>query len=94
MARVIEERWMGIGWDVITEHLPVADEQGRPVHDAHGAPKTAEHVTLVFILAAPGEQRVVRIPFTLERKAELVGKLTGGIVVPAAASPVVAAARG
>lgn len=82
MPRIIEERWMGIGYDVIAEHLPVTDEQGRVIHDAHGLPKTLEHTTLVLILNDPGAQRVVRIPFQDEARQELIRKLTGGIIVP------------
>jgi hypothetical protein len=83
MARMIEERWVGIGFDVVTEHLPVADDQGRPVHDQFGLPKLTETPTLVLIVPLADGQRVVRIPFAGDAKQELVRKLTGGIVVPA-----------
>lgn len=66
MARIIEERWVGIRYDVV-------DEQGRP--------KMRTSTTLVFILDDPGAQRVVRVPFMPEAKQELVRKLTGGIVI-------------
>lgn len=81
MARHVQETWLGIGFDVVVERLPVADERGNVVHDAHGLPKTQEHSTLVLILNEPGVQRVVRVPFAGEAKAELIRKLTGGIVV-------------
>lgn len=87
MPRIIEERWVGIGYDVITEHLPVADDHGRPIHDANGLPRTEEHTTLVFILQEPGVQRVVRIPFRQDAKTGLIQKLTGGIVIPNGATP-------
>ena len=80
---MVEERWVGIGYDVVREHLPVGDEQGRPVHDARGLPKTVEHTTLVLFVNEPGVQRVVRVPFTDDARAGLVRKLTGGIVVAA-----------
>lgn len=83
MARVIEERWVGIGYDVVKEHLPVGDEHGRPLHDALGLPRTVEHTTLVLFVNEPGVQRVVRIPFTDDARKGLVSKLTGGIVVAA-----------
>lgn len=83
MARMIEERWVGIGFDVVIEHLPVADEKGRPVHDAFGIPKTEECATIVLIQALPDGQRVVRVPFTGDAKASLIKKLTGGIVIAA-----------
>lgn len=81
MPRIIEERWVGVGYQVITEHLAVTDPNGNVVHDAAGLPKTQEHRTLVFILPMPDGQRVVRVPFTLEAKDELVRQLTGGIVI-------------
>lgn len=81
MARIVEERWMGIGWDVVTEQLPAADENGNPVFDGLGQPKLIEHTTLVFVHRLPDGQRVVRIPFRADKKGELVAKLTGGIVV-------------
>lgn len=81
MARIIEERWVGVGFDVITEHLQVAKD-GQPLHDSNGLPKTMEHTTLVFVINLPDGQRIVRIPFTPEGKQELVSKLTGGIVIP------------
>lgn len=82
MPRLIEERWVGIGFDVITEHLPQQDERGNIIHDATGLPKTVEHTTLVLILNEPGGQRVVRIPFQEESRQELIRKLTGGVIVP------------
>ena len=83
MPRLIEERWVGIGFDVVVEQLPVADDRGNVIHDALGVPKTQESSTLVLILQEPGVQRVVRIPFMAESKAELLRKLTGGVIVPA-----------
>ena len=81
MPRHIQETWVGIGFDVVVEHLPVADERGNVVHDAHGLPKTQEHTTLLLIVNEAGVQRVVRVPFAGEAKAELIRKLTGGIIV-------------
>lgn len=81
MPRAIEERWVGIGYDVVTEHLPIGDDQGRLIHDEHGLPKTVEHTTLVIFLPLPDGQRVIRIPFAPEARQELVRKLTGGIVI-------------
>lgn len=81
MPRMIEERWVGITFDVQVERSQVGDERGRPVHDAHGLPKVVEHTTLVLIVPLPDGQRVVRVPFTDDAKRTLVQKLTGGIVV-------------
>lgn len=83
MPRVIEERWIGVGYDIVTEHLQVAGADGQPLFDGKGLPKTMPHTTLVFIHNEPGVQVVVRIPFTEEAKQELVKKLTGGILIPA-----------
>lgn len=81
MARLVEERWVGVGFDVVVEQLPVADERGNVIHDALGVPKTEEHTTLVLILNDPGCQRIVRVPFGADAKQTLLKKLTGGIIV-------------
>lgn len=82
MPRLIEERWVGIGYNVETEHLPQTDEHGNVLHDARGLPKTLEHTTLILILNEPAGQRIVRIPFQEEARQDLIRKLTGGIIVP------------
>jgi hypothetical protein len=87
VPRIIEERWMGIGYDVITEHLPQTDERGRPMHDGKGLPITLEHTTLVLICPMPDGQRIVRIPFREEARQQLIQKLTGGIVIPTNGAP-------
>lgn len=87
MPRVIEERWIGIGFDVITEHTPVADERGNVIHDAHGLPKTQEMTTLVFVIPLPDGQHIVRVPFTADGKRQLLEKLTGGIVIANGVQP-------
>lgn len=82
MPRIIEERWIGIGFDVRTEQAPVVKD-GQPLHDAGtGLPKTQEVTVLTLVLPMPDGQRVVHIPFEAAPKAELIQKLTGGIVVP------------
>lgn len=88
MGRLVEERWLSVSYDVIVEQLPIGDEQGRPLVDETGQPKTLEHTTLVFIHQLPDGQRIVRVPFTPEAKTELVRKLTGGIVVANGRPPV------
>ncbi len=83
MPRIIEERWMGIGFDVVTENLQKTDpKDGQPLFDGHGLPQLEEFTTLVLILPSPDTQRVIKIPFSPESKQELLRKLTGGIVVP------------
>lgn len=82
MSRVIEERWLEIGFDVITENLPMANPDGTPAADEHGHPKTEQFTTLVLIVNEPGVQRIVRIPFQDNGRQLLLQKLTGGIVIP------------
>ena len=78
---------MGVGFAAYTEHLPVVGPDGQVIHDAHGVPKTIEHLTLQFQHVNPvtGQpELIVRIPFAPEAKQELLRQITGGIVVPAA----------
>lgn len=82
MTRVIEERWMEIGFDVITENLPMANPDGTPAADEHGHPLTEQFTTLVLIVNEPGVQRLIRIPFQENGRQLLLQKLTGGIIVP------------
>lgn len=85
MTRIVEERWLGVGWDVVHEQVHAAGQDGLPLVDEHGLPVTVPHTTLVFVLNEPPHaQRVVRVPFADEARRELVTKLTGGIVVVAA----------
>lgn len=83
MASVIEERWSGIGFDVIQEEIQVADEMGRLQHNPDGTPVKEPHTTLVFLLVGQaGPTRVVKVPFNEESRQQLIAKLTGGIIVP------------
>lgn len=85
MARLIEERWHAVAFDVAFERLPAAGPDGMPIHDAHGLPKTVDAATLVFQHppGPDGTVLIVRIPFVEEAKQELLRKLTGGVIVPA-----------
>lgn len=80
--RKVEERWAISKFNVITEELPLADNRGRAVHDALGAPKMETYTSLVFVLNEPGCHRTILIPLTDDGRKELVRMLTGGIVVP------------
>jgi hypothetical protein len=86
VSRIVEERWMGVGFAAYTEHLPVVDPaDGQVVRDSHGLPRTIEHLTLQFQHNNPvtGQpELIVRIPFAPEAKQELLRQITGGIVVP------------
>lgn len=82
MTRVIEERWLEIGFDVVTENLPIANPDGTPAADEHGHPLTEQFTTLVLIVNDPGVQRLIRIPFAENGRQLLLQKLTGGIVIP------------
>jgi hypothetical protein len=79
--RTIEERWVGVGYDVVVEQLVQTDDRGNPLYDAHGLPKKVETTTLVFLLNEPGVNRVIRIPFTGPDKETLMQKLHGGVIV-------------
>lgn len=80
MPRLVEERWVGIGFDVVEEQGPVV-ENGQPMFDGLGQPKMQQLTTLVLVVALPDGQRIVRIPFEQATKNELVRKLTCGIVI-------------
>lgn len=83
MPRIIEERWMGIGFDIVTEQAQAVDpKDGQPLHDGKGNPKLEEVATLVLIVPLPDGQRIIRIPFNADAKQKLLGKLTGGLVIP------------
>ena len=83
MPRFTEERWTGVGYDVIEESLPKADASGRGMLVGDDGEPVMEHVTtLVFILNQADGQRVVRIPFVDSALADLKAKLNGGIVTP------------
>jgi len=81
MTRLVQETWVGVGFDVVSESVPVTDERGNVVHDAHGLPKMQQQTTLVFVMPRPDGQTVVRVPFNEDGRLELLRKLTGGIVV-------------
>ena len=83
MPRLIEEKWVGIGFDITIEQTPKTHPaNGQPLYDENGLPLTEEVTTLVLIVPLPDGQRIIRIPFSPESKQELLRKLTGGIVVP------------
>lgn len=88
MPRIIEETWMGIGFDATTGQSQKLDpKDGKPLFDGKGLPRMEEITTLVLIVPLPDGQRVVKVPFNAESKALLVQKLTHGLVVPNGTDP-------
>lgn len=81
MPRLVQETWVGVGYDVVHEEVPVVDEHGAIVLDDRGVPRSQQQTTLVFVLNRPDGQTVVRVPFAGEAKRGLIAKLTGGIIV-------------
>lgn len=84
MARRVVERWVGCAWAVRSEREQEAGTDGQPLFDEHGLPKMVDLTTLVFVSNEPGAQVIVEVPFTQDKRGDLVKALTGGIIVPTA----------
>ena len=81
-SRRVVETWFSVDWIVKPANLPLAGEDGQPLFDAHGMPRTQPVTMLEFTRHTPEGPHVLRIPFTDEAKQGLIAGLTGGIIVP------------
>ena len=81
MPAIAQEMLAGFAIDIRKGTGPLVDERGNVVHDAQGVAKTQEIWTLV--LAEHDGTRTITCSFTDVVRAELVRKLTGGIVLAA-----------
>lgn len=84
MPRRVTERWVGCGWAVRQEQEQAVGQDGQPLFDGSGLPKMVDLTTLVFVSNEPGAAFVLEVPFTDDKRADLVKALTGGIIVPTA----------
>jgi len=79
VARQTQDILNGYAFVVSSEELPMADQNGEPLTELDGSPKT-EQITRVIFKSADGTH-VVIVPLNESGRDRLVAQLTGGIVI-------------
>jgi hypothetical protein len=79
MPRQTQDVLSGYQFNVLRVEVPVAGEDGLPIHDGMGVVKVQEETRIVFV--CPATQHVVIVPLPEAAREELIRQLTGGIVV-------------
>lgn len=79
MPRITEP--VAYGFAVNDATLPVIDQNdGQPIRNGHGEPKTQPGKILTFVDPRAGDQ--IRVAFSLDARDQLVQQLTGGVIMP------------
>jgi hypothetical protein len=85
MPKVTVETLLGYRFAINRLNVPEIAEDGHPLHNGHGEPKTTEITRMVIFDDTTGHQIVMDLQEEL--RAQLVELLTGGILVPGFRGP-------
>lgn len=81
MARLIQERWEGVGFAVTKEQMARANADGTPEVDAEGAPVLMDLWTLVVTMDTPMQRHAIAIPFDEEARENLLRQFNRGVII-------------